>query len=177
MDSQSTKPPALGDDTSVSHKHKKQDEGSGEETAAETINLKHDLDLQRLLQESHLLDRSPNPTLPHSHRHRAIDLRMQSLGAKSSLFAQEKMPLSHRKGIVAKAKQKEASRRREAKENGIILEKETTARKGKGVRRERGIGGPAIGRFSGGTLELSSKDINDIQGRQRIAGTCRKRRK
>ena len=160
---------------SVSHKHQKQNEDSTE-TAAEAINLKHDLDLQRLLKESHLLDRSPSPALSHTHRHRAIDLRMQSLGAKCSLFTQEKMPLSHRRGIIAKAKQKEATRRKEAKENGIILEKEATARKGKGVRRERGIGGPAIGKFKGGTLKLSRKDINDVQGPKRNMGISRKRR-
>jgi Domain of unknown function (DUF4602) len=177
VSSKSAKPPVLDDSMPMSDKYKKQDQDSTEETAAEAINLKHDLELQRLLKESHLLDRSSNSSLSHTHRHKAIDLRMQSLGAKSSLFRQEKMPLAHRRGIVAKASQKEATRRKEAKENGIILEKEATARNGKSVRRERGIGGPTIGKFEGGTLKLSRKDIDDIQGPKRSQGIARKRRK
>jgi len=96
------------------------------------MNLKNDLALQRLLRESHLLDTS-NPTsslaLSGSNRHKAIDLRLQALGSKSSIMTQESMPMSHRKGITAKAAQKEAQRRKEAKENGIILETVVKKRK------------------------------------------------
>lgn len=161
----------------VPDKSKQRDQDSSEETAAEAVNLKHDLDLQRLLRESHLLDRSFNSTLSHAHHHRAIDLRVQSLGAKSSLFNQEKMPLAHRRGIIMKANQKEATRRKEAKESGIILEKQSTASNITSVRRERGIGGPTIGKFNGGTLKLSRKDINDIQGPERSQRMARKRRR
>ena len=161
----------------VPDKHKKHDQDSTEERAAEVVNLKHDLDLQRLLKESHLLDRSSDSTLSHSDRHRAIDLRMQSLGAKSSLFTQDKMRLAHRRGILIKANQKEATRRKEAKENGIILEKQATETNRKSVSRARGIGGPAIGKFEGGTLKLSRKDIDDIQGPGSSQRIARKRRK
>jgi hypothetical protein len=87
------------------------------------------------------------------------------------------MPLSHRRGIVAKAAQKEATRRKEAEENGIVLEKQSKATNAKNVRRERGVGGPTIGKFKGGTLRLSRRDINDIEGPQRNANVFRKRRK
>jgi Domain of unknown function (DUF4602) len=160
-----------------SNKNQKKDLDSSEETGAEAINLKHDLELQRLLKESHLLDRSSESTLTHTNHHKAIDLRMQSLGAKTSLFTQSKMPLSHRRGIIAKASLKEATRRKEAKENGIVLEKEVKARNGKSVRRERGVGAPTVGKFQGGTLKLSRRDISDIEGprkTQRVAGKRRR---
>jgi hypothetical protein len=78
---------------------------------------------------------------------------------------QDKMPMSHRKGIISKQSEREEKRRREARENGIILEKAKSGMKGpKEAKRERGIGGPGIGKFSGGTLRLSKKDIFDIEG-------------
>ena len=75
------------------------------------------------------------------------------------------MPMSHRKGIISKQSDREEKRRREARENGIILEKARSGMKGhKEARRDRGIGGPGVGKFSGGTLRLSKKDIFDIEG-------------
>lgn len=76
--------------------------------------------------------------------------------------------MSHRKGIIAKKADKEETRRREAKENGIILERaKIVEKKGADKRKDRGVGGPGVGRFSGGTLTLSKKDIFDIEGPQR----------
>jgi hypothetical protein len=132
---------------------------------AESANLKKDLALQRLLAESHLLDSSDNASLSGNNRHKATDLRLQTLGAKTSLLRQQKMPLSHRKGIIAKQGEREEKRRREARENGIILEKATLGtKKSKVGKRDRGVGGPGVGKFSGGTLTLSKKDIFDIEG-------------
>ncbi len=74
------------------------------------------------------------------------------------------MPLSHRRGILSEAAKRQERRRREAKENGIILEKATKSSSGKEVRRERGIGGPSIGKFQGGMLKLSKRDVADIEG-------------
>lgn len=74
------------------------------------------------------------------------------------------MPMAQRRGIAAKAAGKEESRRKEAKENGIILEKVTGEKKRNISRRERGIGAPTIGRFKGGMLKLSKKDVVDIEG-------------
>lgn len=172
---QGAKPPGLDGRIVINDGEKDQHK---KESAAESINLKHDLELQRLLKESHLLDGSSGP-LTHTQRHKAIDLRMQSLGAKTSLFTQAKMPLSHRRGIIAKAAQKEAKRRKEAKENGIILEKEARQRHVKSVKRDRGVGGPTVGKFKNGELKLSRRDIRDIQGseRSRTNSVSRKRRK
>lgn len=73
------------------------------------------------------------------------------------------MPMSQRKGIAAKAKMRDDKRRSEARENGIVLEREKKVRKVAG-KRERGVGGPSVGKFKGGTLTLSKKDVASITG-------------
>ncbi|PBP26587.1 hypothetical protein BUE80_DR002542 [Diplocarpon rosae] len=139
-----------------------------DEDASEAANLKKDLALQRLLTESHLLDSSSNPTLSGNNRHKATDLRLQALGSKTSILKQEKMPMSQRKGIISKQAEKEAKRRQEARENGIVLEKaQIGTQKSTASKRDRGIGAPGVGRFSGGTLTLSKKDIYEIEGPKR----------
>ena len=79
--------------------------------------------------------------------------------------------MAHRKGIISKQSEKEAKRRSEARENGIILEKAKMAKKSSVGKRDRGIGAPGVGRFSGGTLTLSKKDIYDIEGPERTPST------
>lgn len=127
-------------------------------------NLKNDLALQRLLKESHLLEDASNLNPTGKNRHKAIDLRIQSLGGTKSIYEQKKMPKSHREGIQAKAAKREERRRREARENGIILEKPTKTGKKAPRKRDRGIGGPSIGKFTGATLRLSERDVADLRG-------------
>ena len=101
--------------------------GDEEDDSTEKLNLKNDLALQRLLNESHLLDSStPQSDLEVSgkNRLRALDLRMQSLGVKTSTFDGGKMPMNMRKGVTVHRQGLENKRRRDARENGIILEKE-----------------------------------------------------
>ncbi|CAG7934256.1 unnamed protein product [Penicillium olsonii] len=143
-----------------------------EEDSHDMMNLKHDLSLQRLLTESHLLDSADDLAPTGKNRLKALDLRMQSLGAKDSLYAQNKMPTAHRRGIKAKAATKEDKRRREAKENGIILEKPSKVTKSSNNgRRERGVNGASVGKFSGGTLNLNKQDIERVQSSgRRMAG-------
>ncbi|ETI22979.1 hypothetical protein G647_04775 [Cladophialophora carrionii CBS 160.54] len=138
-----------------------------EEDTSEALNLKHDLDLQRLLKESHLLEQAKASSTLGSHRHKALDMRLQSLGSKGSVFHQEKMPMAHRRGILAKAAAREKGRRKEASENGIILEKAVAKSRTKELRRERAVDVPAVGKFRGGTLMLSKRDVLDIQGQGR----------
>lgn len=103
-----------------------------------------------------------------------MDSRLQGLGAKKAILEQEKMPLSHRKGIKAKAADRETTRRKEAVENGVILERFKTAPKAE-KRRERGIAPPSIGKFKGGTLKLSSRDVKSLEGpKQRVGGKGRR---
>ncbi|KAF5629110.1 swr1-complex 5 [Fusarium tjaetaba] len=136
--------------------------------------LAQDLELRRLLAESHLLAPAisasgttitPKAFATGRTRQKATDLRVQALGSKVSIHKQEKMPMNMRKGIVAAADAREAKRRREAKENGVILERETGKKKG---RRDRGRGvavdRPGVGRLKGAELRLSDKDIKSIEG-------------
>lgn len=96
-------------------------------------------------------------------------MRLLALGSKGSILEQKNMPLSHRKGINAKKATKEQERRSEAKENGIILERAAMQKKTgpKPQQRSRGIGGPSVGKFSGGTLRLSKQDVAGITGPKR----------
>lgn len=161
----SSKPPTLGDDV-VETQAKSAKGNNAEDDGAESTNLKHDLALQRLLKESHLLDSSSfsSSTAPEGKgRVRALDMRLQDLGAKTSALQQEKMPMHIRRGIVGKAASREASRRKEAAENGVILERFRSAPKSQ-KRRERGVGGVGIGKMQGSTLKLSSNDIRSIEG-------------
>ena len=104
-------------------------------------------------------------------------MRLQSLGLKGSMFHQEKMPLAHRRGILAKAAERETGRRKEAQQNSIILEKATGRSRTKALRRDRAVDVPAVGRFRGGTLRLSKKDVLDIQGPARSGPRGKVRRR
>ena len=169
----SSKPPSSGTTTITStlstRKSKKEDASDADGT--EATNLKNDLALQKLLRESHLLSASSSGTSTPStltatgvDRHKSMDLHLQSLGAKHSVFTQKKMPMAQRKHMVTKARTTEEKRRAEAREAGIVLEKESRAPKKVEKKRERGVGGPSIGRFRGGTLSLSKQDVRSITG-------------
>jgi hypothetical protein len=108
------------------------------------------------------------------------------MGSKKSIFVQEKMPMSFRKGIEKKKTEREVKRRKDAKDAGIILEAMERKKTSAG-RRERGIGAPGVGKFKGGLLTLSKRDITEIQnsgggiggrggGRSRGRGNKGKRR-
>jgi Domain of unknown function (DUF4602) len=140
----------------------------------ENQNKELDLSLHRLLTESHLLSPSSSSSslsTSGAARHKAHALRLSSLGSKISTdeTLAQRMPLSHRKGIVAKRVEKEGKRRKDAYEAGIILE-----RAGKGKvkerKREKGVDGPAVGRMRGATLSLSKKDIFSIEGSKKKVG-------
>ena len=120
--------------------------------------------MQRLLKESHLLE--PQSSLTHvgQNRHKALDLRLQDLGSKSSIFTQQNMPIDHRRGIHAKSVQREMMRRKQAQENGIILEKAIKRRTNDTGKRDKSIDGPKVGKFQGGMLKLSKNDVAQIEG-------------
>ncbi|OSS45323.1 hypothetical protein B5807_10451 [Epicoccum nigrum] len=136
----------------------------------EVANLKNDLALQKLLRDSHILSASssgastPNLTTSGAARHKSTDLHLQSLGARGSVFTQKKMPMAQRKHMATVARTTEAKRRHEAREGGIILEKEKREPRRDERKRERSVGGPSIGKFKGGTLSLSKKDVKSITG-------------
>ncbi|KAL3437562.1 hypothetical protein BDV09DRAFT_192918 [Aspergillus tetrazonus] len=171
------KPPSFSMDLNPILDSSKKPKNDEDDKDIESLNLKNDLALQRLLKESHLLESASDLAPTGKNRHKALDLRMQELGAKNSLYHQKNMPSSIRKGIKAKAVSKEDKRRREARENGIILEKPAPKKQISNGRRERGVGGPSIGKFAGGTLNLSSRDVAHVQGPRRGGGKSRGRGK
>lgn len=86
------------------------------------------------------------------------------------------MPMAERKGIHANRAAKEEKRRNEARENGVILEREVRKSSGaRGKMRDRGVGGPSVGRMRGGMLTLSRRDVAEIQGPSRGGGGSRGR--
>ncbi|KAL8687517.1 MAG: hypothetical protein Q9218_006334 [Villophora microphyllina] len=157
------RPPVQVDGQPNTTRQKDIEPADPEEAATDAANLKKDLALQRLLKESHLLEPASSTAPSGQNRHKALDLRQQVLGSKSSVFSQQRMPLAQRKGIRAKAVERDEGRRREAKENGIILEKVAKS-KANGPKRERGIEAPSVGKFSRGMLTLSKKDVASIVG-------------
>lgn len=72
--------------------------------------------------------------------------------------------MAQRKGIIAKLEAKDDTRRRQAQENGIILEKAAKGKSRDSNKRQRGIGAPSVGKFQGGMLKLSKKDVSNIEG-------------
>jgi hypothetical protein len=163
----SAKPPTLAATTTA--KPKSAPKPPKEDASVEAAHMKNDLELQKLLRESTLLSsnaptystRTGSTRETMDARHKLTDLHLQSLGAKKSIFTQKSMPMSHRKGISEKTKMRDDKRRSEAKENGITLEKEQKERKSVG-KRDRGVGAPSVGKFKGGTLTLSKKDLRGL---------------
>ncbi|KAL8710987.1 MAG: hypothetical protein Q9220_004586 [cf. Caloplaca sp. 1 TL-2023] len=164
-----SKPPVQAQPQTLPTIHTKKGEKlDQDEEASDAANLKKDVALQRLLKESHLLDPTLSLVPSGQERHKAMDIRQQALGSKSSVFYQKNMPLAQRRGIAAKAVEDEAKRRQIAKESGIILEKATKLKQ-RDLKRERGIGAPGVGKFSRGMLTLSKKDVTSIVGPPRTS--------
>ncbi|KAI0816474.1 hypothetical protein GGR55DRAFT_627096 [Xylaria sp. FL0064] len=187
----SSRPPLPASADSASSSTSKKGKPTTAEEDAPSL-LKNDLALQRLLAESHLFSPagssgdSSDTTTEHvgRNRHLATDLRLAALGSKASIYKQAKMPMAFRKGIQAAAEGRETKRRREARENGIVLERPVAsslgkkAGKGKRSSASRAIDAPAVGRMNSGMLKLSKRDIADIQGGEsRKEGTFTKKRR
>ncbi|EPE07350.1 hypothetical protein F503_08001 [Ophiostoma piceae UAMH 11346] len=116
-------------------------------------------------------------------RQRTTDLRIQAVAnkakgdgggdrnnlvtvsnAKESIFTQQKMPMSMRKGIAAAAAARETKRRHEARESGIVLERPQAVVSKKAAKRQRAVDAPAVGLMRGSELKLRDKDIRAIEG-------------
>ena len=112
-------------------------------------------------------------------RRKTTDLRIQALGAKQSALAQAKMPMGMRKGINTAAVTKEDKRRREAKENGIILEREAKKVKSGGVKKNRSLRPvdlPGVGKLRGAELRITERDVRSIEGFKKAGGKQKKSR-
>lgn len=157
--------------------------------------LANDLALQRLIAESHILSAAGGNASHWQSQHAAstaantrafstgrtirktTDMRVQALGAKESILAQAKMPMAMRKGIVTTAVSKEEKRRREARENGIILEREVKKAKMKKKGGGRPVDLPAVGRMRGAELRISAREAKAIAASGKGAGGKGKRKR
>ncbi|KND94924.1 hypothetical protein TOPH_00599 [Tolypocladium ophioglossoides CBS 100239] len=149
--------------------------------------LAQDLELRRLLAESHLLSSNSSTSLSASAavepksfaigrtRQKATDLRIQALGSGVSIHTQEKMPMHMRKGMAAAAGAREAKRRREARENGVILERETGKKKRRNRGRDAAVDRPGVGRLKGAELRISERDVKSIESGRDAFGRRGKR--
>lgn len=100
-------------------------------------------------------------------------MRVQALGSKESILTQKNMPMSIRKGILASNAAKETKRRREARENGVILEREGggTGKKRKSNKSNgMAVDMPGMGRFRGAELKLNDRDVKQIEGSRDVFG-------
>lgn len=83
--------------------------------------------------------------------------------------------MNMRKGMVAARVAGEAKRRKEAKENGVVLEREVGVKKvKKRARRDDAVDRPGIGRMKGAQLRISERDVQSIENTRDTFG--RKRR-
>ncbi|KAK3375126.1 hypothetical protein B0H63DRAFT_268128 [Podospora didyma] len=190
----SSRPPSHPTDAAqVDSKKTKAEQGQPEDSAAFLAN---DLALQRLISESHILsaaggnashymsssaaETATNTKTFAAGRTRRIttELRVQALGAKQSLLTQSKMPMSMRKGISTAVTSREVKRRREAKENGIILERESKkpAKPAKKKRSERPVDMPGVGRMRGAELRISAREAQAIASSGEKKGRDKKSR-
>lgn len=110
----------------------------------------------------------------------ATDLRITSLAptGTKSILAQDKMPMTMRKGIKAAKKGREDKRRKEAWENGIVLERKGGLPENANRKRKRpaSVDLPSVGRLRGAELRLSESDLRSMGGNARTKGSPDSRR-
>ncbi|RPB02842.1 hypothetical protein L873DRAFT_1672144 [Choiromyces venosus 120613-1] len=165
----SSKPPLPTTSTAAPPTKSKKSSNDEGDPRSEAEMLKNDLALQRLLRESHLLDSTSGKLeATGKNRLKALESRIQALGGKD-ITAQKNVPMAVRKGIAAAREERELKRRKNAKEAGIVLERDTTKKISK-KWQDRGGFGPSIGKFKGGALMLSTRDVMDIEGRSGPGG-------
>lgn len=71
--------------------------------------------------------------------------------------------MAMRKGIESAKVSRETQRRREAAENGIVLERKGGNSRGKRKRGGASVDMPGVGRMRGAELSLSERDIRSIE--------------
>ena len=125
----------------------------------ETVNLQHDIALQRLLRESNLLSEYATKDDPGRVRHLTLDSRISHLGGKES--PKGKMPVRMRQGLELAKKKRQEKMEREAQEAGILMPVKRKAKVEKS--RERGLKTTSgVGKFKNGMLKISDRDIQRV---------------
>ncbi|EPY53250.1 rRNA processing protein Faf1 [Schizosaccharomyces cryophilus OY26] len=122
----------------------------------EAEDLKNDIELQKLLRESHLLHEASSRTgetnlVAHGKiRQKVIQQHIKELGGKEK---EQKMPMAARRGMAQKRKHVDRIIEKEARESGTVL-----AKKAKQPKKQKKGFVPGTfslpGKFVGGTLRL-----------------------
>ncbi|KAG4301513.1 hypothetical protein PCK1_002226 [Pneumocystis canis] len=125
--------------------------------------LRNDVALQRLLEESELLKKgsnnstfSLNPT--GKQRYKIIEKRLKLLGGKN---IKEKIPFKIRLGMEFKAKKRKEIANKRAKEAGIVQALPVSKPKIK-HKRNHGLNEIRIGKYYKGMVILSKNDIKEV---------------
>lgn len=159
---------------------------------AERENLKNDAELQKFLQESHLLNALDPSTNSDTQIHgktraRALELHLNNLSTENGHSPKlEKVPMHVRKGMIRKHTQKIHRHEQEANDAGIILSRtkkgefrkidstyknDIERRIGTSIKskerqrkahRQRGIKVQSVGKSTRHGLKISPKDIERI---------------
>jgi hypothetical protein len=146
-------------------------------TQEEAEDLKNDIALQRLINESHILaeankeghisgaDVSTDLDPIGKARIKALEFRLQQAGAKKQ---HEKMPMNMRKGIIAKQKDRKEKHEAYAKEAGIVLARPSTnGVSKKPARRDRGLQIASVGKNTRHGLVISKSEIARYTSKRR----------
>lgn len=172
-------------------------------TKEDSEDLKNDLELQRFLSESNILQEHQKysgadllstldtENVSGTARRHTLRSRMDTISAINGdgKHKLEKMPMSHRKGMVQSHKRKVAQYEQDAKDGGIVLSKvkkgefrdigrvSLSDRIGKGkassTYRQKGLKIHSVGKNTRNGLVISQLDIDRING----AGKGRKGKK
>lgn len=103
---------------------------ASDEEDNEAENLKNDLELQRFLKESHLLNAFDSnsyddDTIVGKARSRTLEMRLKTISATNGrhqkLNKLEKVPINIRKGMINKHMKKIAQHEQEARDGGVVL--------------------------------------------------------
>lgn len=142
-------------------------------TKEDEEDLKNDLELQRLIEESHILQEQqefsgasisigdPMESIG-KNRIKILEARMAKAGAKKKT---EKMPMAIAKGIKNKAKERSDTHKFRAKESGIVLAREKKVRKQR--VHDKGLKINSVGKSTAHGVTVSQRDIARVQSKTR----------
>lgn len=135
--------------------------------------LKNDLELQRLIEESHILHEQQEFTGADisvgdpmesigKNRIKILEARLAKAGGKKKV---EKMPMAIAKGVKAKAKERAETHKSRAREAGIVLAHEKKVRKQR--VHDRGLKINSVGKATAHGVSVSERDIARVQNKTR----------
>ncbi|OLL22794.1 hypothetical protein NEOLI_004687 [Neolecta irregularis DAH-3] len=155
----SSKPPSSKTAAQLKHSRGTDDDDDDDDS----INLKHDVALQRLLRESHLLHKEASSErgleLTGKSRIKALEQYATSLGGKVKA---DRTPMRIKRGIKEKAQKRKEKNAREAMEAGIVTSKEKKVKK-RVFKKNSGLDNlHRVGKFKGGTLSINESEIRRV---------------